>query len=324
MANIDGVWFHYKEALDAVETAIKRGLNSEIDLINTITRYTLMSGGKRVRPLLLIISSKMGQIADTRYDILGAVIEYIHTATLLHDDVLDHAKTRRGQLAARNLYGNQASILAGDFLYTCAMRHIVMMENTRMNNLLSSTCSRMTEGEALQLSHTSDISLSEALYLKIIEYKTASLFSASCQLGGILCQASDEEIEALGYFGRNLGIAFQIADDALDYFADHRRLGKSLGQDIQEGKMTLPLIHLFLHCQEDEKERLTGLIKGKATKKDLSYVLLLMERYGSISYAKNRAVDFIQKAKETLSLFKDSTNRQALLDLADYVISRDH
>jgi octaprenyl-diphosphate synthase len=198
------------------------------------------------------------------------------------------------------------------------------MENTEMNYLLSSTCSMMTEGEALQLSHTSNLDLTEALYLKIIEYKTASLFSASCKLGGIISQVSPEEKEALSSFGRNLGIAFQIADDTLDYLANHKRLGKAIGQDIQEGKMTLPLIHLFLNCQEKEKEKLITLIESRTSKKNFAVVLKLMEQYGSISYAQNRAAAFVQKAKETLCLFEDSAHRQALLTIADYIISRDH
>jgi len=325
MTDIDTVWLNYKEALDGVERAIDQGLDSEIDLINKITRYTLVSGGKRIRPLLLVISAHMGKVADQRYCLLGGVTEYIHTATLLHDDVLDHAKNRRGQLAARNLYGNQASILAGDFLYTRAVQHIVSMENTEMNYLLASTCSRMTEGESLQLFHASDLYLTEALYLKIIEYKTASLFSAACKLGAIVSCRSPEEKEALSSFGRNVGMAFQIADDTLDYLANHKRLGKSLGQDIQEGKMTLPLIHLFSNCQEKEKEQLIDLIQSKKSKKKLAAVLLLMEQYGSIVYAQKKAEEFIQASKDALlANFEPSSHREALLAIADYIISRDH
>jgi len=321
---MDTVWLNYKEALDGVEGAISQGLNSEIDLINKITRYTLMSGGKRIRPLLLVVSAQMGKVVHPRYFLLGAVTEYIHTATLLHDDVLDHAKNRRGQLAARNLYGNQASILAGDFLYTRAVQHIVSMENTEMNHLLSKTCSMMTEGEALQLSCTSDLDLTEALYLKIVEYKTAGLFSAACKLGGIVSALSYEKKEALSCFGRNLGIAFQIIDDTLDYLADHKHLGKSLGQDIKEGKMTLPLIHLFSNCIEKEKTQLIDIIQSKKPKKDLFHVLQLMEQYGSILYAKKKADAFIQAGKNALGLFEDSTHRHALFTIADYMISRNH
>ncbi|MBI3598742.1 MAG: polyprenyl synthetase family protein, partial [Nitrospirae bacterium] len=161
MTDIDNVWFRYKEALNQVEGEIKRGLDSEVALINEVAQYTLVSGGKRIRPLLLVICANMGQSIDKRYLLLGSVVEFIHTATLLHDDVLDNARIRRGQPAARNLYGNQASILVGDFLYTRAVCRVVSMENLEMNYLLSFTCSKMTEGETWQLAHTSDSNLTE-------------------------------------------------------------------------------------------------------------------------------------------------------------------
>ncbi len=324
MADIDNVWLNYKDELSEVEEEIKKALDSEVPLINEVARYTLMSGGKRIRPLLLIISANLCQAHDKRYLPLGGAVEFIHTATLLHDDVLDNAKNRRGRLAARNVYGNHASILVGDFLYTRAVRRVVSMENVEMNYLLSSTCSMMTEGEVWQLAHTSDFHLSEAFYLKIIEYKTASLLSASCRLGGIVAGASPEEKEALSRFGRNIGIAFQVADDTLDYLADHKRFGKALGQDIKEGKMTLPLLHLLAHCRRKERAELVDLIRSGKPQKDLSSILELMKRYKSICYAQERAADFVQMAKKDLNLFPASSHRKALQTVADYVITRDH
>jgi octaprenyl-diphosphate synthase len=321
---MDNVWLNYKEALDGVEREIDKGLDSEVRLINEVTRYTLMSGGKRLRPLLLVISAQMCNVVDQQYLLLGCVVEYIHTATLLHDDVLDHAKNRRGRLAARNLYGNQASILAGDFLYTRAVRYIVTLESVEMNYLLSLTCNRMTEGEAWQLAHTMDFDLTEERYLKIIEYKTASLLSAACKLGSIVSKGSSEETETLSRFGRYLGIAFQIKDDTLDYLADYKRLGKPLGQDIKEGKITLPLIHLIAHCTEQEKEEMVHLIASSKSKKDTSSIIALMEKYGSIAYAKKVALDFVTKAQKELDFFKDSTHREALRAVANYAISRDY
>ena len=324
---IDTVWFHYKEALDQVEGEIKRGLDSEVALINEVAQYTLVSGGKRIRPLLLIICANIGQSVapiDERYLILGSVVEFIHTATLLHDDVLDNAKNRRGQLAARNRYGNQASILVGDFLYTRAVCRVVSMENMEMNYLLASTCSKMTEGETWQLAHTSDFNLAEERYLKIIAYKTASLISASCKLGGVMASASFEEKEALAAFGHSLGIAFQVADDTLDYVADKNRLGKALGQDIKEGKMTLPLIHLLSHCRKKEKASLIELIQSGKPQKDLSSVLKLMEFYGSIAYAQKSAHAFVKKAKDKLRIFPASIHKEALQTVASYVADRDH
>ncbi len=321
---IDQVWLRYKEELNTVEGEIKKGLDSEVSLINDVAQYTLMGGGKRIRPLLLIISANLCGVVDPKYFQLGGVLEFIHTATLLHDDVLDNAKTRRGQLAARNRYGNQASILVGDFLYVRAMRQIVSMESLEMNYLLASTCSMMTEGEVWQLAHAGDFELTEAFYLKIVEYKTAALLSASCRLGGIIAGASSLKKEALSRFGRDVGIAFQVADDTLDYLADQKQLGKALGQDLKEGKLTLPLIHLLAHCNQKEKKRLIDLISSGKPKKEFSFVLELMKQYGSIAYAQKRAADFIKTAQEELTIFTDSEHKAALQTVSNYVISRDH
>jgi len=322
--NIDTVCFQYKETLNQVEGEIKKSLDSEVALINEVARYTLVSGGKRIRPLLLVISAHMGKSIDERYLALGGVVEFIHTATLLHDDVIDNAKMRRGQPAARNRYGNHASILVGDFLYTRAVYRIVSMENVEMNYLLATTCSKMTEGETLQLAHTSDFNLTEEQYIKIISYKTASLIATSCKLGGVMASLSPEEKEALHAFGHHLGIAFQVADDTLDYIADKNRLGKALGQDIKEGKMTLPLIHLLANCRKKEKEALIALIQSGKPEKDLSSILELMEQYGSIAYAQKKANAFVKKAKEKLRIFPDSVHKEALKTVASYVVSRDY
>jgi|SRR5579884_359691 len=322
---MDQVWSHYKEALDEVEEQIKKGLDSEVALINKVAHHILSSGGKRIRPLLLIISSQLCSSIDKRHIMLAGMVEFIHTATLLHDDVLDNAEVRRGIPAARVLWGNQASILVGDYLYTLAVCQAVKMENFEINYLLSTTCRRMSEGETLQLVHSCDLKLTEATYVQIIEYKTAALLSASCKLGGIIGNESDEKKEALSRYGRNLGIAFQVADDTLDYVADRARLGKAPGKDIKEGKVTLPLLHLLQHCSSKEKRDLNALIKkGVYRKRDLSYVIGLMEQYGSIAYARQRAQDYANRAKNDLSIFNDSIHRQALFTLADYVVRRDH
>ncbi|NKE69930.1 polyprenyl synthetase family protein [Candidatus Manganitrophus noduliformans] len=322
---MDQVWSNYKEALDEVEEQIKKGLDSEVTLINKVAYHILSSGGKRIRPLLLIISAQLCQSVDKRHIHLAGMVEFIHTATLLHDDVLDNAEVRRGIPAARLLWGNQASILVGDYLYTLAVCQAVKMENFEINYLLSTTCRRMSEGETLQLVHSRDLDLTEATYLQIIEYKTAALLSAACKLGGIIGNESDEKKEALSRYGRNLGIAFQVADDTLDYVADRARLGKSPGKDIKEGKVTLPLLHLLQHCSSKDKRELKKVIKKAALlKRDLSFVTGLMEQYGSIAYARKKAQDYANRAKSDLSIFSDSLHRQALCTVADYVVRRDH
>lgn len=322
---MDQVWSNYKEALEEIEEQIKKGLDSEVTLINKVAYHILNSGGKRIRPLLLTISAQLCDSVDKRHVLLAGMVEFIHTATLLHDDVLDTAEVRRGIPAARMLWGNQASILVGDYLYTLAVCQAVRMENFEINYLLSTTCRRMSEGETLQLVHSRDFDLTEAIYLQIIEYKTATLLSASCRLGGIIGNESEERKEALSRYGRNLGIAFQVADDTLDYVADRARLGKSPGKDIKEGKVTLPLLHLLQNCSPKEKRGLKKIVSKDAfLKRDLSYVIGLMERYGSIAYARQKAQDYANRAKSDLSVFSDSIHRQALCTVADYVVQRDH
>lgn len=322
---MDQVWSAYKEGLDEVEEQIKKSLDSEVALINKIAYHILTSGGKRIRPLLLIISAQLCNARDKRHIHLAGMVEFIHTATLLHDDVLDNAEVRRGIPAARVLWGNQASILVGDYLYTLAVCQAVKMENFEINYLLSMTCRRMSEGETLQLVHSRDPELTEAIYLQIIEYKTATLLSASCRLGGIIGNESDERKEALSRYGRNLGIAFQVADDTLDYIADRARLGKSPGKDIREGKITLPLLHLLQHCASKEKKELKRIIKKESLlKREFSYVTGLMNEYGSITYALQKAQDYANRAKSDLSVFPDSPYRLSLYTVADYVVRRDH
>lgn len=322
---MDQVWSNYKEVLEEVEEQIKKGLDSEVALINKVAYHILSSGGKRIRPLLLIISAQLCQAVDKRHIHLAGMVEFIHTATLLHDDVLDNAEVRRGIPAARLLWGNQASILVGDYLYTLAVCQAVKMENFEINYLLSTTCRRMSEGETLQLVHSRDFDLTEATYLQIIEYKTAALLSASCRLGGIIANESEERKDALSRYGRNLGIAFQVADDTLDYVADRKRFGKSPGKDIKEGKVTLPLLHLLQNCSSKGKKEIKKIVKKEVLlKRDLSYVIDMMEQYGSIAYAHQKAQDYANRAKSDLSVFSDSAHRQALCTVADYVVRRDH
>ena len=199
------------------------------------------------------------------------------------------------------------------------------MENFEINYLLSTTCRRMSEGETLQMVHSRDFGLTEATYHQIIEYKTAALLSASCRLGGIIANESEEGKEALSRYGRNLGIAFQVADDTLDYVADRARLGKSPGKDIKEGKITLPLLHLLQSCTSKERKELKKILRKEPfLKRDFSHVIGLMEQYGSIAYARQKAQDYANRAKNDLSVFSDSVHRRSLCAVADYVVLRDH
>ena len=325
LTDMNEVWHHYRAELDEVESQIQRSLDSPVSLINTVGRYVLSSGGKRFRPLLLLISSRLCGCQGKDHIPLASVVEFIHTATLLHDDVIDEAEIRRGKRAARTLWGNQASILVGDFCYAQAICEAIRFNNFEINRLLADTCRRMTEGESLQLASDGDPDLTEEVYLKTIEYKTASLIATACLLGGIVSQATAEKKEALSRFGVKLGMAFQVADDTLDYVAEKEKLGKLLGKDFREGKITLPLLHLLQHCVPEDGNRIRGMLaRGEAKEEELRIVLALMDRYGSIAYAIQRAREFVEQAKKELSVFEESVHRRSLCIVADYVVSRDH
>ena len=244
LVTMEDVWDAYGDNLREVECQIHKGINSEAPLINTVAGQILSSGGKRIRPLLLILCAQLCGYLQKEYLTLGSLIEFIHTATLLHDDVLDEADLRRGQKTARRIWGNQASILVGDYLYSRAMYQIAAFHNHGFNEVLADACSKMTEGEVLQLCANNRPDITEAEYIQIVEYKTATLVAASCKIGAMVGGASPAEQAALYRFGLNLGMAFQLADDRLDYMAEGERFGKSLGQDLRQGMMTLPLLHL--------------------------------------------------------------------------------
>ncbi len=318
------IWARYKETLDMLSTHIGKTTHSEVPLINQVAQYTLNSGGKRIRPLLLAMSADLcggGERAAVLTG--GAVVEFVHTATLLHDDVLDGAQTRRGTSSARAVWGDHVCILVGDYLYTLAACQVSAMANFEINDLFSATCREMSEGETLQLVHNDDFDLTEETYLRIIDRKTASLLSAACRFGGIVAGASDVQKAVLSRFGRNVGLAFQVADDTLDYVADDRQLGKSLGKDLEEGKVTLPLLHLLAHCTPSEREQIVSPPAPETAPDRLHDVVAMMQHYGSITYALNRAEAFADDARSALSAFPDSSCRQALFAVADYVVHRD-
>ena len=320
---MEEVMLIYQEDINSVENKIQESLSSKINLINEVFSYILKSGGKRFRPLLLIIISRLFKFKGSDHITLASVIEFIHTATLLHDDVVDEASHRRGKKAARMVWGNQASILVGDYLFSRAFIEAVSLKNNEINTLLSKTCQTLSEGEILQLIHTNDISMKENDYLDIIKFKTASLISLACRLGGLIAGAAGNDLDALSRFGLNLGIAYQMADDTLDYTAEKELLGKTLGQDLKEGKITLPLLHLISHCAPKEKKKIEEMFsQDQLAEKELEFIQELFGEYRSIDYALNQAESFSEKAKQNLSSLHPSTHKNALVVIADYVISR--
>jgi len=274
----------------------------------------------------MILVSKLCGYSGSENTLFAGVIEFIHTATLLHDDVIDNAEIRRGKRAARFLWGNKASILVGDYLYSRAMCQAVSLNKREVNETLAEACRRMTEGEVFQLTLNGYLNISESQYIKIVQYKTGILLSAACRVGAILGEVPFAERERLSAFGLNLGIAYQVVDDTLDYIADGEKLGKSLGKDLQDGKITLPLIDLLKNCTDGQRGKIEEILKSKdgISEGDLDYILLLMKDFGSIHYALGRARDFIEQAKEQLNTFPESIHRQALFTLADYVVTREY
>ena len=325
IAGMSDVWECYRADLAAVEDQIRQNLDSKVALVNTVSAHILSSGGKRIRPLLLILSARLAGYTGREDILLASLIEYIHTATLLHDDVVDHADLRRGKKTARGLWGNQVAILVGDYLYSKAICHIVGFRNQDVNECLSEACRKMAEGELMQLSYKDHDTLSEREYLRIVEHKTGALIAAACRMGAVIADADLAHRDALFRFGQALGVAFQVADDTLDYVAQRESLGKLLGKDLGEGYATLPLLHLKRHCTDSERRRLAEVMENKrAVNGELAWILLVMERYGSIDYAMATARGFVESARAHLELFEDSVHKRALHVVADYMVSRDH
>ncbi len=320
---MDEVWEAYREDLEEIESQIQQNFDSEIPLINEIAAYILNGGGKRVRPLLLILCARLSGLIHKEDLILGSLVEFIHTATLLHDDVLDEADLRRGQDTARRIWGNQASILVGDYLYSRAMCQIAAFQNHDVNDAIAEACRKMAEGEILELCSSNQPTRTETEYLRIIEFKTGALVAASCRVGGIIGGASQTQQAALFQFGLHLGIAFQLTDDQLDYAANGSQLGKTLGQDFRQGMVTLPLLHLLQAAPPEVRSPILEEFKtGTLEDQDLFHLIGLMEQYGSLAYAAARAQEYIDAALSQLNAFPDCPAKRSLSIVADYMVNR--
>ena len=309
-----------------VEEGFKRDLASNVFLISKIGEYILSSGGKRFRPLILILSSRMCGYSGNSHIPLAEVLEFLHTATLLHDDVVDSGDMRRGKASANTLWGNGASVLVGDYLLAKAFNLAVGEGNLRILDILSATTTRMAEGEVLQLLKHSDPEVTEAEYLEVIKYKTAVLFSAAARVGGVLSGVSEEQEEALESYGHNIGIAFQLTDDSLDYTSSDETLGKAIGNDLREGKVTLPLLKAFSECTEAEGELIVKAIEAEDSdaidEGVQSEIFEIINRYEGIEYTTERARVHIEEAKAALAIFPDTVERAALTSLADFILTR--
>ena len=320
---IQEVFRIYGDDLKRVEEHMEMYLRSEVHLIPEIIHHLIGSGGKRFRPLLLLATSALcGYRGDKRFP-LSAVIEFIHTATLLHDDVIDQAETRRGKISANNIWGNAASVLVGDFLYSKSFKLMTEHGNLAIIKLLSTTTNTMAEGEVLQLVKCGDTNITEKDYLSIIEKKTATLISAACAVGGILGNTENTRIEALTRFGILLGSAFQITDDTLDYVAEEDEFGKAIGKDLEEGKITLPLIRTLKKCTSEEINLIkTAIEKREREGQIIAEIISMIDNYDGINYALNKAKMYIDEGKVFLESFEDCEEKKSLIAISDYIIER--
>jgi len=310
--------------LDNVSQVIKYKLESKISLIHKMTDYHLKSGGKRIRPLLTLASSKLCGYKDGDRDInLAACVELIHSATLLHDDVIDSSELRRGVKTANSVWGNQSSILVGDYLFSRCFEMMVEDGSNEILKLLSSTSSTIAQGEVLQLEHKGEIDLLEETYFNIINMKTGALFAAATRVGACIGNRSKKEKDALESYGKNLGLAFQIADDALDYFSTKTIFGKEIGKDFFEGKTTLPLIIIFQKANSEEKKFLTELFKKEERNEDdFSETLALINKYKAVEVSLKRAEYFVNVSYDALGIFQDSKERKILQNLSSFSLHR--
>ncbi len=311
------------EDLKQVEEQFRKDLESEVPLIRKVGEYVLASGGKRIRPAMLLLAARLCNYGGSQAIPLASVVEFIHTATLLHDDVVDSATLRRGLASANTLWGNEASVLIGDFLFSKSFSLMVAAGSLDILRVMSRATTIIAEGEVLQLLYTGEVGLTEEQYIEVVRAKTAVLLSAACQSGAILGNATPEHEQALADFGMELGIAFQLMDDILDYTASEAEFGKSIGHDLEEGKLTLPLIHALRSCSDADREVVTAIIeKDELSSEDFRLVSELVNVHGGIDYTVAKARRCVDACRHHLSCFPAGACKDALLELAEYVVTR--
>jgi octaprenyl-diphosphate synthase len=317
------VFSAYTQEMKQVEVHLDRYITSEIKLIPEVAHHLIDSGGKRFRPLLLLISARLcGYEGDARFP-LAAAVEFIHTASLLHDDVIDEALIRRGKTSANNIWGNAASVLVGDFLYSKAFKLLSEIGDIGLVQLMSKMTNIMSQGEVFQLMKCGDTDLTETDYLNIVEKKTAVLISAACESGAFLGKASPVQADALGQYGYKIGMAFQITDDTLDYMASQADFGKAIGKDLEEGKMTLPLIYALTQCTKAQRDFIKAAVSEKMfSPETIRDIFAIVRESGGIDYSLKRADQFIEDAMDGLNVFPETPQRNHLAAVARFILSR--
>ena len=310
--------------LDRVNSTILQHMQSPVHLIPQLAGHLIAAGGKRLRPMLTLGAAALCQYSGERHINLAACVEFIHTATLLHDDVVDESQLRRGQETANTVWGNQASVLVGDFLFSRAFQLMVTDGSLHVLKILSNASAVIAEGEVHQLLTTNDTSTSEVDYLQVIQSKTAELFSAAARIGAVVADRPKIEEEALASYGSNLGVAFQLVDDTLDYSARQAELGKTVGDDFSEGKITLPVILAYRRGTEEERKFWRRCLEElKQEKRDLDRAQALIKRYSSLEDTIARARHYAAIARDSLDLFPDGEAKKALTEVVDFCVERE-
>jgi octaprenyl-diphosphate synthase len=309
------------EDMRAVDAVIRKSLHSEVVLINQVADYIINSGGKRLRPALVLLSAGVFGKIETRHHELAAVVEFIHTATLLHDDVVDESALRRGRATANTLFGNAASVLVGDFVYSRAFQMMVGVQNMRVMDILAEATNIIAEGEVLQLLNINDADISDDDYLRVFHYKTAKLLEAATRLGAVICKASTEDENAMAEYGMRLGTAFQLIDDVLDLSGNSEDIGKNLGDDIAEGKPTLPLLYAMRHGDAEQNQLIRNAIEQGGLE-DFSAIIQAVEETGALDYVRNIAKQEAELACKAIQHLPSTPQHQALIQLEEFSVSR--
>jgi octaprenyl-diphosphate synthase len=312
-----------KNDLEEIETALHQNLNPYLDLVSQIAGHILFSGGKRLRPLLMVLSARVCGYKGDYDKIFSTIFEYLHAATLLHDDLVDEATLRRGKPVANSIWGNAAAVLVGDFLLARSLAIAAETKRPDVIKVVSGITENMSQGEIHQMMKKGSLDLTEAEYMEIITRKTAVLFQGTCRSGALIADVSLPKETALSDYGFNLGIAFQMVDDLLDYTLDTVTLGKEVGADLKEGKLTLPVIYSLKSADEKDRTRMENIIKNKNfSVNDFKTLIRMIDKYGGRSYTQTLAAEYVQHAKEALVVFEDSKPKEILLMIADYTLSR--
>jgi len=312
-----------KKDLAEIESQLSENLKPYLDLVSEVAHHILFAGGKRLRPLLLVLSARICGYTDKYAKTVSSALEYLHAATLLHDDIIDDAVLRRGQTVAHSVYGNAVTVLVGDFLLARALAICADSGKIKVIHIISELTENMSTGEVHQLMRKGDITLTEDEYLEVIRRKTAVLFQAACTVSAVIAEASAEKEQALSDYGYNLGLAFQMVDDLFDYTMDSAALGKEVGADLREGKLTLPIIQALKEADPADRDQMVKIIQNEDfTVDEFKALVALLQRNNGIDYTVKTATAYLEKAKKALSVFEPSKPRDSLFDIADYALAR--